>query len=167
MILDSDTESCGYHNVCEQSFSLKLRAGPVSLTPVKLSADGSWVIDPVDSATIEVRVITEAKSDSAGSDTCDSECNWGGLSFFIPENVTAIARAQEALSITAVTRALDVLPRNSVKDLASTSTHCDCYEWAVSIRNCVVDEYSWHLAISWMVVTSMISNDVVDVPRSV
>jgi len=47
----------------------------VSLTPVKHSADDSWVIDLVDSATIEVRVSTEAKSDSAGSDACDSERN--------------------------------------------------------------------------------------------
>ena len=81
----------------------------LSLTPVKLSADGSWVIDPVDSATIEVRVSTEAKLDSAGSDACDSKCNWGGLMLFIPENVSAIARTLEALSITAVTRALDAL----------------------------------------------------------
>jgi len=88
VILDSDTESCGYHNACEQSFSLKLRAGPGSLTPIKLSTDDSWVIDPVDSATIEVRVSIEAKLDSAGSDTGDSECNWGGPSLLIPENVT-------------------------------------------------------------------------------
>jgi len=139
----------------------------VFLTPVKLSADGSWVSDPVDSATIEVQVSTEAKSDSAGSDTCDSECNWGGVSLLIPENITAIARVVKALSITAVTRALDALSRNSAKDLVSTSTHCDCYERAVSIRNSVVDEYSWHLATSRMDVTSiMISNDVADVPRS-
>jgi len=56
----------------------------VSLTPVKLSADGSRVVDSVDSATIEVRVNTQAKLDSAGSDGCDRECNWGGLSLFIP-----------------------------------------------------------------------------------
>ena len=56
----------------------------MSLTPVKLSADGSGVIDSVDSATIEVRVSTQAKSDSAGSDACDREYNWGGLSLFIP-----------------------------------------------------------------------------------
>jgi len=98
-------------------------------------------------------VSTEAKSDSAGSDTCDSECNWNGLSRFIPENVIAIARALEANFITAVTRALYALSRNSAKDLASTSTHCDCYERDVSIRNCIVDEYSWHLATSRMDVT--------------
>ena len=60
--------------------------------------------------------------------------------FLFQENVTAIARALEALSITAVTRALYALSRNSAKDLASTSTHCDCYERAVIIRNCIVDE---------------------------
>ena len=87
----------------------------MSLTPVKLSADGSWVIDPVNSALIAVRVSTEANSDSAGSDACESECSWGGQSLFIPENVTAIARALEALSITSVTRALDALPRHSLR----------------------------------------------------
>ena len=155
VILDSDTESCGYHDASEQSFSFKLRAGPVSLTPVKLSADGSWDIDPVNSATIEVQVSTEAKSDPAGSDTCDRECNWGGLSFLIPENVKAMARALETHSIKAVTRALDALSRYSAKDLASTSTHCDCYERAVSIRNCIFVEYSWHLATSRIDVTSI------------
>jgi len=29
VILESDTESCWYHSACEQSFSLKLRTGPV------------------------------------------------------------------------------------------------------------------------------------------
>jgi len=42
-----------------------------------------------------------------------------------------IARALEAISITAVTRALDALPRNSAKDLASTSMHCAYYERVV------------------------------------
>ena len=142
MILDSDTESCGYHNASEQcrGSSFKLRAGQVSLTPVKLSADGSWVIDPVNSALIAVRVSTEANSDSAGSDACESECSWGGQSLFIPENVTAIARALEALSITAVIKALYALSRNSAKDLASSSTHCDCYERALIIYSCIIDE---------------------------
>ena len=98
---------------------------PSVLTPIKLSADDSSVIDPV------------------------------------------VARALEALSITAVSRALDALSRNSAKDLASTSMHCDCYEGAVIISNCVVDEYRWHLATSRMDVTSMISNDVMNEPRSV
>jgi len=98
---------------------------------------------------------TEAKSDSAGSDACDRECNWGGLSLLIPENVTAVARA------------LVVLSRNRAKDLAPTSTHCDYNKRAVSIRNCAVDEYCWRLATSRMNATSMISNDVADVPRSV
>jgi len=35
------------------------------------------------------------------------------------------------------------------------------------MRNCVLDEYRWHLATSSMDVTSMISNDVAGVPRSV
>jgi len=87
--------------------------------------------------------------------------------FLFQKHVTAIARALEVLSITAVARALDALSRNSAKKLASTSTHCDCYERAVIIRNYVVDEYSWHLATSRMDVTSMISNDVADEPRSV
>jgi len=85
----------------------------------------------------------------------DSECNWGAPTLLIPENVTAIARALEALSITAVTRALDGLSWNSAQDLASTNTHCDYYERAVIIRNCVVDEYNWHVATSRMDVTSM------------
>jgi len=140
---------------------------PSVLTPIKLSADDSWVIDPFDSAKIKVRVSTEAKLDLAGSDACDSGCKWGGPPLFIPENVTGIARALEALSITAVARALDALSRNSAKDLASTSMHCDCYEGAVIISNFVADEYSWHLATSRMDVTSMISNDVMDEPRSV
>jgi len=127
----------------------------VSLTPVEVSANCSGVVDPVDLATIEVRMSTEAKSDSAGSDTCDRECNWGGLSLLIPENVTAVARA------------LVVLSRNRAKDLAPTSTHCDYNKRAVSIRNCAVDEHSWRLATSRMNATSMISNDVADVPRSV
>jgi len=55
----------------------------------------------------------------------------------------------------------------SAKDLASTSTHCDYYEKAVGIRNCIVDECSWHLAISRMDVTSMVSNNIADVPRLV
>jgi len=158
----------------------------VSLTPDKLSADDSWVIDLVDSATIEVRVSIEAKLESAGSDAYDSQCKWGGPSLLIPENVTATARALEALVITVVTscrrtylifhldsnkqhffstRALDALSRNSSKDLASTSTHCDCYERAVIIRNCIVDEYIWHLTTSRMDVTSMMSNDVADKSR--
>jgi len=61
VILDSDTKSCGYYNACEHIFSFALRAGPVSLTPFKLSADNNWVINLVDSATIDVRVSTEAK----------------------------------------------------------------------------------------------------------
>jgi len=55
----------------------------------------------------------------------------------------------------------------STKDLASTSTHCDYYEKAVSICNCIVDECSWHLAIRRMDVTSMVSNNIADVPRFV
>jgi len=68
-----------------------------------------------------VRVRIEVKSDSAGSDACDSKCNWSGLSLFIPEDVTAL----DAVSITTVARPLNALSRNSAKDLAPTSTHCD------------------------------------------
>ena len=111
-------------------------------------AAGSWTrsIWP----TVAVRMSTMVKSDSAGSNACDSKCNWGGLLLLIP----------------AVARALVALSRNSAKDMALNSTHCDYNERAVSIRNCVVDEYSWRLATSRMDVTSMISNDVADVPRS-
>ena len=73
----------------------------------------------------------------------------------IPVNVTAVARALFALS------------RNSAKDLTPTSTQCEYNERAVSIRKCVVDEYSWRLATSRMNLTSIISNDVADVPQSV
>jgi len=72
-------------------------------------------------ATVKVQMSTEAESDSAEYDDCDSKCNWGRLSLLIPENVTAVAKALAALS------------RNSAKDLAPTSTH-----WrAVSIRYCI------------------------------
>jgi len=121
------------HNASELSFALKLIDLLVSPTPVKVSSNGSGVVDPVDLATVEVRMSIKAKSDSVGFKACDSECNWGGLSLLIP----------------AVARALVALSSNSAKDLAPTSTHCDhCdyYERAVSIRNCVVDEYSWRLA---------------------
>jgi len=73
----------------------------------------------------------------------------------IPVNVTAVARALFALS------------RNSAKDLAHTSTHCDYNMRSVSICNCVVNEYSWRQATNMMNVTSMISDDVVNVPRLV
>ena len=55
----------------EPSSPVKLRAGLVSLAPVKISSDCVWVVGPVESVTIEVRVDTEVKSDSAGSDACD------------------------------------------------------------------------------------------------
>jgi len=155
MILDSDTKSCIYHNASELSSASKLIESLLSPTPVRVSLNSSGVVEPVDLATVEVRMSTEAKSDSARSNACDSECNWGGFSLFIPETVAAVARALVALS------------RNSAKDLAPTSTHCDCNERAASICICVVDEYSWRLSTSRMNVTSMISNDVVDVPRSV
>ena len=107
-------------------------------------------------STTTVRVNTEAKSDSAGSSACDSKFNWGGLSLLITEDDRAVARALDALFL-----------RNSAKGLAPTSTHCDYNERTASVRYCVVDEYSWRLATGRMNITSMILNDVADVPRSV
>jgi len=78
-----------------------------------------------------VRVNAEAKSDPAGSSACDSEFNWGEFSLLITEDVTAVARALDALFL-----------RNSAKGLAPTSTHCNYHERTASIRDCVVDEYS-------------------------
>jgi len=68
VISDSDAESCGYHDSSELSPLSKLSAGLVSLAPVKVPADGSGIIGLIDSAMSEVRVNTEVKSDSAGSD---------------------------------------------------------------------------------------------------
>jgi len=107
-------------------------------------------------STTTVRVNTEAKSDSAGSSACDSKFNWGGLSLLITEDDRAVARALDALFL-----------RNSAKGLAPTSTHCDYNERTASVRYCVVDEYSWRLATGRMNITSVILNDVADVPRSV
>jgi len=45
---------------------------PSTFTPLKDSADYGGVVGPVESATIEVRVNTEVKLDSAGSAACDS-----------------------------------------------------------------------------------------------
>jgi len=118
----------------------------VSLTPIKVSSNGSGIVDPVDLATVEVWMSTEAKMDSGGSDACDVESTWVGLLRLIPINVTAVARA------------LDALSRNSAKDLAPTSTHCDDNVRAVSICNCVVNEYSGRRATNRMNETSMISD---------
>jgi len=68
VISDSDAESCGYNDYGELSPLSKLSAGLVSLTPVKVPADGSKITGLMDSAMTEVRVSTEVKSDSAGSD---------------------------------------------------------------------------------------------------
>jgi len=138
MILDSDIKSCIYYNGSELSSALKLIESLLSPTPVKVSLNSSRVVEPVDLVLVEVRMSTEAKSDLTRSNACDSECNWGGFSLFIPETVTAVARALVALS------------RNSAKDLALTSTHCNYDERAVSICICVVDEYSWRLSTSRM-----------------
>jgi len=53
----------------ELSSPVKLGAGLASLAPVRVSTDCSGVVGPVESATIEVQVSTEVKSDSAWPDT--------------------------------------------------------------------------------------------------
>jgi len=52
-------------NSNEPSSPVKLGAGLVSLAPVRVSTDFGGVVGPVESATIEVQVSTEVKSDSA------------------------------------------------------------------------------------------------------
>jgi len=53
----------------ELSFPVKLGAGLASLAPIGISMHCGGVVVPVKSATIEVQVSTEVKSDSAWSDT--------------------------------------------------------------------------------------------------
>ena len=53
----------------EPSSAVKLGAGLASLAPIGVSTDYGGVVGPVESATIEVQVSTEVKSDSAWSDT--------------------------------------------------------------------------------------------------
>ena len=78
-----------------------------------------------------------------------------------------MAYRAKSYDLNVLTRALVALSRNSAKDLTPTSTQCEYNERAVSIRKSVVDEYSWRLATNRMNVTSIISNDVADVPQSV
>ena len=52
-------------NSNEPSSPVKLGAGLASLAPVRVSTDFGGVVGPVESATIEVQVSTEVKSDSA------------------------------------------------------------------------------------------------------
>jgi len=52
----------------EPSSPVKLGAGLASLAPIRVSTDCNGVVGPVESATIEVQVSTEVKSDSAWSD---------------------------------------------------------------------------------------------------
>ena len=61
VILDSDTKYCGYHNASELSSALKLIELLVSPTPVKVSPNGSGVVDPVDFSTVQVQMSTKAK----------------------------------------------------------------------------------------------------------
>jgi len=56
-------------NPNEPSSPVKLGAGLASLAPIRVSSDCGGVVGPVESATIEVHVSTEVKSDSAWSDT--------------------------------------------------------------------------------------------------
>jgi len=53
----------------DPSSPVKLGAGLSSLAPIGVSTDYGGVVCPVESATIEVQVSTEVKSDSAWSDT--------------------------------------------------------------------------------------------------
>jgi len=56
-------------NLHDPSCPVKLGEGLASLAPIGVSTDYGGVIGPVESATIEVQVSTEVKSDSAWSDT--------------------------------------------------------------------------------------------------
>jgi len=56
-------------NPNEPSSPVKLGAGLASLAPIGVSMHCGGVVGPVESATIEVQVSTEVKSDSAWSDT--------------------------------------------------------------------------------------------------
>ena len=56
-------------NLNKPSSPVKLGAGLASLPPIGVSTDFSEVVGLVESATIEVQVNTEVKSDSAWSDT--------------------------------------------------------------------------------------------------
>ena len=56
-------------NLHKPSSPVKLGAGLASLAPIGVSTDYGGVVGPVESATIEVQVSTEVKSDSAWSDT--------------------------------------------------------------------------------------------------
>jgi len=56
-------------NPNEPSYPVKLGECMASLAPIRVSTDCGGVVGPVESATIEVQVSTEVKSDSAWSDT--------------------------------------------------------------------------------------------------
>jgi len=56
-------------NTKEPSSPVKLGAGLASLAPIRVSTDCGGIVGPVESATIEVQVSTQVKSDSAWSDT--------------------------------------------------------------------------------------------------
>jgi len=56
----------------DPSSPFKLGTGLASLAPIRVSTDFGGVVGPVESATIEVQVSTEVKSDSAWADTSHS-----------------------------------------------------------------------------------------------
>jgi len=64
-----DVEFALGKKINEPSSPVKLGAGQASFAPVRVSTDFGGVVGPVESATIEMRVSTEVKSDSAWSDT--------------------------------------------------------------------------------------------------
>ena len=66
-VLEDVAFALGNHSD-EPSSPVKLGAGLASLAPIRVSTDCGGVNGPVESATIEVQVSTEVKSDSAWSD---------------------------------------------------------------------------------------------------
>jgi len=111
-------------NFNEPSSPVKLEAGLASLAPIGVSTDYGWVVGPVESATIEVQVSTEVKSDSAWSDTGHStgeECTASPLRVIIypPPHQT---RPPILIIVETNTTALDIT--NKVAILLCMSPTC-------------------------------------------